>query len=47
MRHERVNVHPLVNTRTTGLASADLIKFLESTGHPPVVIALSTAEGVD
>ena len=47
MRHERVNVHPLVNTRTTGLASADLIKFLESTGHSPVVIALSTAEGVD
>ena len=27
MRHERLNFHPLVNTRTTGLASADLIKI--------------------
>ena len=24
MRHERLNFHPLVNTRTTGLKSADL-----------------------
>ena len=28
MLHERLNFHPLVNTRTTGLASADLVKFL-------------------
>ena len=40
MRHERLNFHPLVNTRTIGLASADLIKFLRATGHEPLVVAL-------
>jgi Ala-tRNA(Pro) deacylase len=40
MRHERLNFHPLVNTRTTRLASADLIKFLRATGHEPQVVAL-------
>jgi Ala-tRNA(Pro) deacylase len=43
MRHERLNFHPLVNTRTTGLASADLVKFLRATGHEPVVAALGAA----
>jgi Ala-tRNA(Pro) deacylase len=40
MRHARLNFHPLVNTRTTGLASEDLIKFLRATGHEPLVAAL-------
>ena len=40
MRHERLNFHPLVNTRTTGLKSADLVKFLRATGHEPIVVAL-------
>jgi Ala-tRNA(Pro) deacylase len=40
MGHERLNFHPLVNTRTTGLKSADLIKFLRATGHEPLVVAL-------
>jgi Ala-tRNA(Pro) deacylase len=40
MRHQRLNFHPLVNTRTTGLASADLVKFLRATGHEPMVVAL-------
>ncbi len=40
MRHKRLNFHPLVNTRTTGLASEDLIKFLRATGHEPLVVAL-------
>ena len=43
MRHERLNFHPLVNTRTTGLASADLAKFLSATGHEPLVVALGEA----
>ncbi len=43
MRHERLNFHPLVNTRTTGLASEDLAKFLRATGHEPVVAALAEA----
>jgi Ala-tRNA(Pro) deacylase len=40
MRHTRLNFHPLVNTRTTGLAGEDLIKFLRATGHEPLVVAL-------
>ena len=44
MRHERLNFHPLVNTRTTGLASADLVKFLRATGHEPLVVALGQDE---
>jgi Ala-tRNA(Pro) deacylase len=36
-----VNAHPLENTRTTTLASADLIKFLEATGHSPRITAVT------
>jgi Ala-tRNA(Pro) deacylase len=32
---EPVNVHPLVNTMTTTVAAADLLRFFEATGHPP------------
>ena len=46
MAHERVNFHPLVNTRTTGLASADLIRFLRATGHEPLIVDLA-ASGAD
>ncbi len=45
MRSERLNFHPLVNTRTTGLASADLVKFLRATGHEPMVAALEDRAG--
>lgn len=30
-----VNYHPLVNTMTTTIASADLVRFIEATGHTP------------
>jgi Ala-tRNA(Pro) deacylase len=30
-----VNVHPLVNTMTTAMAAADLLRFFEATGHVP------------
>ena len=40
----RVNVHPLRNTATLGLAGADLLAFLSATGHPPVVVALPAPE---
>jgi Ala-tRNA(Pro) deacylase len=48
MTHERVNFHPLVNTRTTGLASGDLVTFLRATGHEPQIVAFAeekTASG--
>jgi Ala-tRNA(Pro) deacylase len=43
MAHETVNFHPLVNTMTTSIKRDDLVKFLEATGHPPRVIAVSEA----
>lgn len=30
-----INAHPLVNTMTTALSPADLLRFLEVTGHTP------------
>ena len=31
--HEKINVHPLVNDKTITLKTADLIQYLEFTGH--------------
>jgi len=44
MAHGRVNFHPLVNTRTTGVSSEGLLKFLRTTGHEPLVTALAAVE---
>ncbi len=41
MRHPTVNAHPLVNTMTTSIGRDDLIRFLESTGHPPRIVAVT------
>jgi Ala-tRNA(Pro) deacylase len=35
-----VNCHPLENTATTRLATADLLRFIEACGHEPVVMPL-------
>jgi Ala-tRNA(Pro) deacylase len=35
---DTINAHPLTNTMTTALARADLLRFLETTGHHPLVI---------
>ncbi|SCY17997.1 prolyl-tRNA synthetase associated domain-containing protein [Microvirga guangxiensis] len=40
MEHERVNFHPLVNSMTTGVSREDLVKFLRSTGHDPMILRL-------
>jgi Ala-tRNA(Pro) deacylase len=42
MRNDVINAHPLVNTATTSIARADLRRFVESTGHRPNVLKLST-----
>ena len=34
---DRVNVHPLRNTATLGLAGADLVRALTHWAHPPVI----------
>lgn len=36
--HDRLNFHPLVNDRTTTVATGGLVRFLEATGHPPLMI---------
>ena len=41
MSHEVINCHPLVNTATTSIKSADLITFLQATGHDPIVTRLT------
>jgi len=42
MRQENLNFHPLVNTTT--ISRDGLVKFLEATGHPPRILAVSGAE---
>jgi Ala-tRNA(Pro) deacylase len=41
MAHAVVNAHPLVNTMTTSIPRDDLVRFLEVTGHPPRIEAVS------
>lgn len=40
MENAVLNFHPMVNTATTTISRSDLIRFLESTGHPPQILAL-------
>ena len=41
--HDKVNCHPLENTATTNIATADLLRFIRSTGHEPRFMALPGA----
>lgn len=41
MAEELINGHPLSNDATTTLASADLLRFLEATGHTPLVLKVT------
>ena len=44
MAQPTINCHPLVNTMTTSIAGADLVRFLEATGHPPRILAVTEQE---
>lgn len=44
METDIVNYHPLLNTMTIGLKPADLIKFIETTGHEPHIVDFSPAK---
>jgi len=35
-----VNCHPLENTATTRLPTGDLLRFIEATGHRPIIMKL-------
>ena len=43
MQASLVNYHPLVNSRTTAIATADLLRFLAATGHAPLTVDLAPA----
>ena len=36
--HDPLNYHPLENDRTTAIAPAGLIRFLEACGHQPLIV---------
>jgi len=38
---EPVNAHPLHNAATAAIAAADLLRFLEACGHPPLLIDIT------
>lgn len=40
MTGEPMNFHPLVNTATLGIARDDMLAFLRSTGHEPLIVEL-------
>jgi Ala-tRNA(Pro) deacylase len=43
--YERVNCHPLINTMTTGISYADLLKFLGEVGHAPTILDIGEGRG--
>jgi Ala-tRNA(Pro) deacylase len=45
LAHDPLNYHPLENTRTTAIAPADLVCFLEACGHAPRIIEFPQVEG--
>jgi Ala-tRNA(Pro) deacylase len=40
LAEDPLNYHPLVNTATTAIASADLLRFLRASGHEPRLVPL-------
>jgi Ala-tRNA(Pro) deacylase len=44
LRHDPLNYHPLINTRTTAVSPADLLKFIRDCGHEPRVLSLDGLE---
>ena len=44
MREPLIHLHPLVNTKTTSIATKDLMQFLRHTGHTPLHLRLDPLE---
>ena len=42
MDNEIINAHPLVNDATTSIARDDLLRFVRSTRHEPLILKLSS-----
>ncbi|MBK5960131.1 DNA-binding protein [Rhodoplanes elegans] len=47
LAHDPLNYHPLVNTMTTAIAPADLLRFLRHTGHEPRLLTVSGGASPD
>jgi len=44
LKQSPINFHPLANTMSTRIEAEMLLRFLEATGHKPLIAALSSAE---
>ena len=44
MTNDILNYHPLANTMTTSIASLDLVRFLQATGHEPRIEPLTVVQ---
>jgi Ala-tRNA(Pro) deacylase len=42
MKDEIVNCHPLANDATTSIASKNLLRFIEATGHEALVLKVTS-----
>ena len=40
LQRDPVHCHPLINTMTTAIGAADLLRFLQDCGHPPRILDL-------
>jgi Ala-tRNA(Pro) deacylase len=43
LAHDPVNFHPLSNDATTAVSPTGLRRFLEATGHRPILVAFDAA----
>lgn len=41
MEFDKINCHPLSNDQTTSIASKDMLRFMEATGHEPLVLKVT------
>jgi Ala-tRNA(Pro) deacylase len=41
LNHDPLNYHPLENDKTTAIAPADLLRFLDVSGHRPLIVDLA------
>jgi Ala-tRNA(Pro) deacylase len=44
LAHAQINAHPLINTATTNMATADMLRFLEAHGHKAHILPRTSSE---
>ncbi len=45
LAHDILNFHPLINTMTTAIGRDALVRFLQATGHEPLIVAFDPPPG--